>query len=249
MNISTISFIVFIFSTLIYFNFPGIGKEEITLEESNKYTVNWTRLVLYYSIVMVSQFIMNSIYLTNKCSGDVGENIWYAFYITLGPWTFIFALLLIVLNSFPDIKSAFSDVFGYFYISKSANEIFSKLLVGDKEINNNINDLNISDNKKDDLIRTSDAIIKIMGNKSVFINQMTTTNFLNMWEIFEPLMKTNIDNKQDLKTKLFELVRTKDNIGEMMWYIYTGILVISIVSYKLTIKECSPNLKIGRAHV
>jgi hypothetical protein len=42
----------------------------------------------------------------------------------------------------------------------------------------------------------------------------------------------------DIKKKLYELVVTRDNVGEALWYIYTGILITSIVQLKITTRGC-----------
>ena len=42
-----------------------------------------------------------------------------------------------------------------------------------------------------------------------------------------------------VKDNLFNLIVNKDKIGEVMWVIYTGILLISIVQYYITSKSCS----------
>ena len=46
-----------------------------------------------------------------------------------------------------------------------------------------------------------------------------------------------------MKNDLFDLVVTRDNVGESMWYIYTGILLTSIVQLKITSKGCASNPK------
>ena len=48
---------------------------------------------------------------------------------------------------------------------------------------------------------------------------------------------------QDLKNKLFDLVVTRDNVGEALWYIYTGVLITSIVQLKITTRGCVNNPK------
>jgi hypothetical protein len=40
------------------------------------------------------------------------------------------------------------------------------------------------------------------------------------------------------KNQLFDLVVLRDTIGEMMWYIYTGILLTSIVQMKISTSPC-----------
>jgi hypothetical protein len=45
------------------------------------------------------------------------------------------------------------------------------------------------------------------------------------------------------KSQLFELVVTRDNVGESMWYIYTGLLLTSLVQLKIATKGCATNPK------
>jgi len=42
----------------------------------------------------------------------------------------------------------------------------------------------------------------------------------------------------EIKTNLLDLVVLKDNIGEALWYIYTAILISSIVNYNLATRGC-----------
>jgi hypothetical protein len=68
---------------------------------------------------------------------------------------------------------------------------------------------------------------------------------MNYWEILTPLMKKQYQQPgpeaDDIKNKLFELVVTRDNVGEAMWFIYTGLLLTSIVQLKIATKGCSSN--------
>jgi len=43
----------------------------------------------------------------------------------------------------------------------------------------------------------------------------------------------------NIQEQLFDLVVTRDNVGEAMWYIYTGILLTSIVQLKIANAGCS----------
>jgi hypothetical protein len=51
-----------------------------------------------------------------------------------------------------------------------------------------------------------------------------------------------------IKNDLFELVVTRDNVGEAMWYIYTGLLLTSIVQLKITSRGCTSNPKTMEAN-
>ena len=101
---------------------------------------------------------------------------------------------------------------------------------------------------KEKMQEAADLIIKICGNTSVLINQIVPSNFDNYWSLLTPLKKDKYKNDSDLSTKtlrdeLFELVVTRDNIGEIMWYIYTGLLITSIVQLKITTRGCASNPK------
>ena len=49
------------------------------------------------------------------------------------------------------------------------------------------------------------------------------------------------NDAQQLKKQLFDLVVTRDTIGEALWYIYTGLLLTSIVQLKITSRGCATN--------
>ena len=72
---------------------------------------------------------------------------------------------------------------------------------------------------KTNLRKTSDAIVKLVGNSAILINQITPET-LGMWEILAPLMKTEYQQEEnahtlnEIKNELLENVIFRDNIGE-----------------------------------
>jgi hypothetical protein len=144
--------------------------------------------------------------------------------------------LLAVLIIFPGFKSAFSDVIGYYVVAGSANDIFGSILMG-TDLNEMIEKSGDSEKKKE-LTRAAEAIVKICGNKSILINQMNPENFLDIWEVLKALMIPGAYDNLELKKQLLDLVTLKDNIGEALWYIYTAILISSIVYYNLATRGC-----------
>ena len=97
------------------------------------------------------------------------------------------------------------------------------------------------------LQQAADAIIKICGNNSILINQIVPSNFTSYWDILKPLMKKKYQHESDetaeIRNKLFDLVVTRDNVGESMWFMYTGILITAIIQLKMTTRGCSTNPK------
>jgi len=248
MDISLLSLISFTIITIIYFAFPSIGKPELSLDDlvdggisPDYYSRTMQSLAFYLGVVIISQFFLNTGYLISKCGGSVGQNIGAAALFTFIPWLFIFGILLGVLIIFPGFKSAFSDVIGYYIVSGSANDIFSSLLIG-TDINEMIENSN-DGNQKKELTSAAEAIMKICGNKSILINQMSPDNFIQIWNVLKPLMTAGMFDNLEIKKNLLDLVVLKDNIGEALWYIYTAILISSIVYYNLATRGCVKDVK------
>ena len=105
----------------------------------------------------------------------------------------------------------------------------------------NVENQNGGDNKKA-LLDAADGIIILCGNMSILINQIVPSNFLNYMDMLKPLMKPKYENDTSmLKAKeqeLLDVVVTRDNIGEAFWYVYTAILLISIIQYNIASRPC-----------
>jgi len=209
----------------------------------NSYISNvYMCLACYLLLVMIIQFMVNSYVVASMCGGSMTENMGRAGVYTFIPWTFLYGVLLLVLMIYPGFKSAFSDVIGYFYVSSSANNILTELLI-DKDVQQKMDsDSNMTPEMKKQLESAADAIVKIMGNTSILINQIVPNNFVEYWNILKPIMKDKYKNgggeAEGLKQQLFELVLSRDNVGEAMWYIYTGVLITAIVQLKITTGGC-----------
>jgi len=243
MDISLISLLIFIIITIFYFAVPSIGKPALTLidlinddSKANYYSKTLKSLAFYLGVVVVSQFFLNTSYLMSKCGGSLDKNIGAAALFTFIPWVLIFGVMLAVLVLFPGLKSAFSDVIGYYVVAGGANDIFGSILLG-TDLNEMIAKSG-NDNEKRELTEAAEAIIKICGNKSILINQMNPDNFLDIWQILKSLMVKGAYENEEIKKQLLDLVVLKDNIGEAFWYVYTSILISSIVYYNLATRGC-----------
>jgi hypothetical protein len=303
---SYLNIVTFLLTTLFYYmalkpkNTYDISVDQKKNEQyiSNSYMY----LAIYLLLVIVIQFIVNASIISSTCGGNITENMGSAGMLTFLPWILIFCVMTLILTVYPGFKSAFSDVIGYFWVARSANDLLTELLINkdiekilDKNDNSNVGkglesnidvpepsaptpvsnqtgDENLnepvlpqpinpvrmvggkkqfknlkggSDLSKEQIQEAADTIIKICGNTSVLINQIVPRNFNNYWEILKPLMKekyrTDGPSSTDMKNKLFDIVVTRDDVGEAMWYIYTGLLLTSIVQLKMTTKGCSSN--------
>ena len=98
-----------------------------------------------------------------------------------------------------------------------------------------------------DLKSAAEAIIKLCGNMSILINQIVPENFMEYWAMLTPLMKdeykvADSPKTLDLQKQLLDVVVLRDNIGEALWYIYTAILLTSIIQYNIVKRGCTKDL-------
>lgn len=240
MDISFQSLIWFLICTIIYF--VGI-KPSLTLDILDQpdgmvkyYSSTLVWLAVYLLLVVVSQFFLNCGYLINKCGGDIGKNIGAAALFTFIPWLLIFGVMIAVLIIFPGFKSAFTDVIGYYAVAFQANDLLSTIIMP-ADIRDKLNQTT-NDADKQKLTEAAEAVMKIWGNNSLLINQMNPENFTEIWSILTPLMVPGAATDMEKKASLLGLVVLKDNIGEGLWYIYTAILISSIVYYNLATRGC-----------
>jgi len=243
---SYLNIITFLLTTLFYYLAlkPSLKYSDMTnaTNYNNYLSSNKLYLAVYFFAILVIQFIVNAYLITQTCGGNIAQNMSASGTFTFIPWSLIFGAVIVVLMVYPGFKSAFSDVVGYYYVAGSANKLLTELLVN-KDIQNNIDADGASTvQQKANMQQAADMIIKICGNTSILINQMVPSNFVEYWNILKPLMKpqyqTDGPQTDEKRNQLFELVVTRDNIGEAMWYMYTGILITSIVQLKIAARGC-----------
>ena len=253
---SYLNIVTFLLTTIFYYLAlkPSLPYSLYKDKEQYKSYVsnNYMCLAIYVLLVIVIQFIVNSSIISSTCGGNISENMGAAGVMTFIPWILIFGVLVVILTVYPGFKSAFSDVIGYYYVSGTATKLLTELLINQDIEKKMTEDPNMTPEKKEALENTADVIIKICGNTSILINQIVPNNFENYWSILKPLMKDKykIDgpDSDKMKNDLFEIVLTRDNVGEAMWYIYTGLLLTSIVQLKITTRGCQSNPKTMEAN-
>lgn len=232
--------LTFLFTTLFYYlalkptlTYTEAGSSEALKTYTNK---NNLYLAIYLLSVIIIQFIVNAYSITYMCGGSVKDNIYSAIMFTFVPWTLIFGVLIVILVLYPGIKSAFSDIIGYFYVSDSAKKLLTELLMDSNSL------VSVGNTQQQ---QVTESISKILNDPSTFINKIVPINFNEYWNLLTPLMKPQFINAgvdvEPIKNKFFELVVTRDNIGEAMWFIYTGFLITTIVNLKITKNGCVKN--------
>jgi len=139
-----LNIVSFILITILYYLAlkPKLTIEILTNADSyKKYNKSlYFNLAIYFLLIIIIQFGINAGVIINKCGGSVSQNIGLAGLMTFLPWVLIFGVVMIILIVFPGFKGAFSDVIGYFYVSKSANDALTELLM-DTNVYNKIDNV------------------------------------------------------------------------------------------------------------
>lgn len=256
MTNSYLNIVTFLLTTLFYYMALKPALPYTLYKDKQQYkeyiSNSYMYLAIYVLLVIVIQFIVNSSIIASSCGGNITENMGASGILTFLPWILIFGVLVLILTIYPGFKSAFSDVVGYYYVSGQATKLLTELLVNQEIEKKLTEEPNMTPEKKEALESAADAIIKICGNTSILINQIVPSNFDQYWGILTPLMKDKYKaggpEADKMQNDLFELVVTRDNVGEAMWYIYTGLLLTSIVQLKITTRGCNNNPKTMEAN-
>jgi len=140
---SYLNIVTFLLTTLFYYMALKPSLPYSSLTDPTKYKAyisnNYLFLAVYILLVILIQFIVNSSIISSNCGGNITENMGAAGVMTFIPWILIFGVLVLILTIFPGFKSAFSDVIGYYYVSSSANDLITKLLIN-QDVENALND-------------------------------------------------------------------------------------------------------------
>jgi hypothetical protein len=201
-------------------------------------------MIILFMLLFLIHMAVNLMGFQNKCGGSMSNNLGKVFISTFVPWLLIFGALMLVLIIFPGFKGAFSNVIGYYAVYSASNKILIKLL-GNAQVDRPLEDVQDSESENANLLeKASDAVLKLVGNTSIMINQFTPENFEDMWKMMIPVMKPEMRGVANapLKSELLEQVILRDNIGECCWYLYTLLLLMVIVKTMLMKQECVTTL-------
>ena len=208
-----LALLIFVVTTILLF----IGRYFVTMPASNIKIM----YAAYVTIILISQLYFNYSLLTTFCKGN--NDFTQVILATLIPWIVIFGSIQGALVIFPSWKRPFSNTFGYL-VSKLAgvNELLFKLL---KSPNTGG-------------IKLKKTLHNIYSDPSLFINEITPTNFSDFVKNSTFLFVPNAARMPEMK-QFFNIIRLKDLVSEFVWYILSGILVTTVSYNAIASTNCS----------
>lgn len=207
---SSIPIIIYMFLTIIYFYLDYTMVQQwskwhdglkITHKET---TVSNILLIAWFILVFACNAYFNINLSKDRCGVP---QVLTAFIYTLVPYILILGLLMVILNFFPSFLIPFSNTIGYFLVDffGDLNGLFSKILKNDDK-------------------KTIPLIDQICNDKSLLLNEITSTNFS---KFMDSLKKGNLVYEEwEHHAKLYNLVVIKEMISKIVWLLLTGILII-----------------------
>lgn len=204
-----------------------------TLYAAVKYNIEASNLrvatLCYVITVIVGHYLINMNIVTSICKSS---NWKLAFIVTVVPWVMMFSIIMIILEMYPGWKAPFSNTFGYALVKVTgAKKLMSEIFPPGEDHPGDENAKSVKE-----------SLAYIYSDQSILINEVTNENFENFWKETAALRsgKSKGVDEASLKYKFKKLVKLKDIVGEYIWYILTGSLVIAVgYNYLVTI-TCSP---------
>jgi hypothetical protein len=175
----------------------------------------------FLGVIICIELVWTYCDMNSICPGLSGTAVIYPILV----WVLIMGGIKMLMLSSPGVKSAFSDVIGYFFVYGRTNKLLTDLLVQ-------------PDGENKEKLDNDRLITEIMGEKGLLINTMVPGNFEKIWASFKNISNPKIYNDIYNKQKLLNYVVIRDRIGECCWYLWCGILVISILSLYSTTITC-----------
>lgn len=226
--------LVFSILTLIYF----LTRLFVTDKFAKRNKVNimkWASLILYLGLTITLQVAETSKYIAKFCGkANTSKAILY----TIIPNVLIFGSLLAILIGFPGWKAPFSNTIGYI------------VAILNSDMGNHLDTLiksDIDNELMEKIIQDKTLIINEItpGNFDAFIAKMYENKLLNIsydklieLEGAKELKDTKMQEYLDAFSGLYSGVVIKDLVAEGLWYLLTGILVITMIKNSTAEMEC-----------
>jgi hypothetical protein len=252
MSGSYLNIVLFLLTTYVYYSVlkPKLDYTILTSPDKKDYISyikkNYMFIAIYFLLVVMIQFIINASIISSNCGGNLSQNIGASGMFTFLPWTLIFGILIIIMTVYPSFKNIFSDIIGYFWVANPAKKILDEILIS-QEIKDAMRTSGVSSEENNKLLSKINEILKLRENPEIIINNWTINNFQELWKALISLMKPEYRNNPtsdeliEKRNALFQLIITKENVGESIWYILIGSLVCSLVQFKIIQRGCLNN--------
>jgi len=195
--------------------------------------------LLVFLVLIIGEGFINLGISSGVCQGATQP--YSALVATILPWFLVLGVLKAALLVLPGWLIPFENTFGYFFVSivTDLKDVFNEILTPQydleqaKKIQGGGGGTSLTPQEQQDLIETVQkrdvgrALEQIYTDQSILLNELNNDNLDDFWKSFteSKLLKPG---KEENKEKIRKFIMMKSIVGEFVWLILTGFLVVSI---------------------
>ena len=198
---------------------------------------------LFFLVLLIGEYFINLAMSKDICGFDQDKT---ALWATVLPWFFVLGALKAALVVFPGWLSPFSNTFGYIFVSVATDlkDVFNNILTpqfdlepkpagsgGTKQTGGDGGGESSADIPKDDVANKRDigrALEQIYTDQSILLNELNLDNLDRFWDSFKESRLLRPSAKVEDLDKIRKFLLMKNIVGEFVWLVLCGLLVVSI---------------------
>ena len=200
---------------------------------------------IFFLGLLIGEYFINLAMSKDICGFDQQKT---ALWATIVPWFIVLGILKSALIVFPGWLTPFSNTFGYIFVSviTDLKDVFNRILTpqfdlapksasgGGKQTGgagSGDGDDNSADIPKDDVANKRDigrALEQIYSDQSILLNELNIDNLDRFWDGFKESRLIRPSAQVEDLDKIRKFLLMKTIIGEFVWLVLCGLLVVSI---------------------
>lgn len=206
---------------------------------------------LFFLVLIIGEYFINLAMSKDICGFDQEKT---ALVATVLPWFIVLGVLKAALIVFPGWLIPFSNTFGYMFVSAATDlkSVFNAILTPQFDLapeaqkgGGGSSDGGLQDSAdipKDDIKNKRDigrALEQIYTDQSIILNELGLDNLDRFWDSFKESRLIRQSAKIEDLEKIRKFLMMKTIVGEFVWLVLCGLLVVSISYNYLLNMGCS----------
>lgn len=202
---------------------------------------------MFFIVLITGEYFINLAMSKDICGFDQEKT---ALVATLLPWFLVLGVLKAALIVFPGWLTPFSNTFGYVFVSvvTDLKQVFNDILTpqfdlappkdggggggGQKGGGDSTGGLQDSADIPEDNVKNKQdigrALEQIYTDQSILLNELSLDNLDRFWDSFKESKLIRPSAKIEDLEKIRKFLMMKNIVGEFIWLVLCGMLVVSI---------------------
>lgn len=193
---------------------------------------------LFFLVLIIGEYFINLAMSKDICGFDQEKT---ALMATVLPWFLVLGVLKSALVVFPGWLIPFSNTFGFMVVSAVTDlkDVFNAILTPQFDLAPEAQKggggadaaVNSADVPNDDVKNKRDigrALEQIYTDQSIILNELNLDNLDRFWDSFKESRLIRPSAKVEDLEKIRKFLMMKTIVGEFVWLVLCGLLVVSI---------------------